>query len=162
MSWIDVCKIFPSEHSQLVTQRLYAMSKRCLIFDLWKRFWVDVYITSSYGWLLDDLDRRPKNFHCQTILSWSHNVHDRPPTDVIWRFVAHWVGSYLSVISSPLPHFFFCLLSLSFCLTLLLLSHLSYSLSCVELLDKLLILCCLCRHSRDGNLVEQKWMSCSE
>ena len=90
MSWIDVCKIFPSDHSQLVTQRLYAMSKRCLIFDLWKRFWVDVYITSSYGWLLDDLDRRPKNFHCQTILSWSHNVHDRPPTDVIWRFVAHW------------------------------------------------------------------------
>ena len=90
MSWINIYKIFRSDHSQLVTQRLYAMSKGRLIFDLQKRFWMDVLITSTYGRLLDDLDRRDKNFHSQTILSWSHNVYDRPPTDVIWRFFAHW------------------------------------------------------------------------
>ena len=44
-----------------------------------------------YLWtLLDGLDRRHKNFHFQTILSWSHDVYDRPPTDVTWRFCAHW------------------------------------------------------------------------
>ena len=91
MSWINVYQIFHSDHSQLVTQRLYAMSKGRLIFDLQKRFWMDVLITSTYGRLLDGLDRRHKNFHFQTILSWSHNVYDRPPTDVIWRFFAHWV-----------------------------------------------------------------------
>ena len=66
------------------------MSKGRLIFDLQKWFWMDVLITSTYGRLLDDLDRRHKNFHFQTILSWSHNVYDKPPTDVIWRFFAHW------------------------------------------------------------------------
>ena len=66
------------------------MSKGRLIVDLQKWFWMDVLITSTYGRLLDDLDRRHKNFHNQTILSWSHNVYDKPPTDVIWRFFAHW------------------------------------------------------------------------
>ena len=66
------------------------MSKGRLIFDLQKWFWMDVLITSTYGRLLDYLDRRHKNFHFQTILSWSHNVYDKPPTDVIWKFFAHW------------------------------------------------------------------------
>ena len=100
MSWINVYKIFHSDHSQLVTQRLYAMSKGRLIFDLQKRFWMDVLITSTYGRLLDGLDRRHKNFHFQTILSWSHNVYDRPPTDVIWRFFAHWVSCVYIVHAS--------------------------------------------------------------
>ena len=52
---------------------------------------MDVLITSTYGRLLDDLDGRHKNFNFQTILNWSHNVYDKPPTDVIWRFFAHWV-----------------------------------------------------------------------
>ena len=67
--------------------------QRTFNFDLQKRFWMDVLITSTYGRLSDGLDRRHKNFHFRTILSWSHNVYDRPPTDVIGRFFAHWEGT---------------------------------------------------------------------
>ena len=82
------------------------MSKGRLIFDLQKWFWMDVLITSTYGRLLDDLDRRHKNFHFQTILSWSHNVYDKPPTDVIWRYFAHWVdyGLHLKELKIGVSH----------------------------------------------------------
>ena len=58
---------------------------------------------STYEHLLDDLDRRHKNFHFQTILSWSHNVYDKPPTDVIWRFFAHWDFSVNQSVQESMP-----------------------------------------------------------